>query len=126
MFTSIKTSKKNKEVVAELTSKLGLGTENVIARLALAYSLAKEEKLDVKDIQDAQGKEYSKKVLLGDYEEVYWAMLCVNYNLYKTDKDLVKYLKLHMDDGLELLGKEYGETSNISGLEFIINKVNLK
>lgn len=123
MFTSIKTSKKNKEVVAELTNKLGLGTENVIARLALAYSLAKEMKLDMKDLQDAQGKEYSKKVLFGDYEEVYWAMLCLHYNLYKTDKDLVKYLKLHIDDGLELLEKEYGKTNNISGLEFLIQKI---
>lgn len=123
MFTSIKTSKKNKEVVTELTNKLGLGPENVIARLALACSLANEKKLDLKDLKDAQGKEYSKKVLFGDYEEVYWAMLCLHYNLYKTDKDLVKYLKLHIDDGLGLLEKDYGETNNISGLEFLIQKI---
>lgn len=123
MFTSIKTSRKNKEVVAGLTNKLGLGAENVIARIALTYSLSKSQRLELGNLQDSQGKEYSRRVLLGDYEEVYWAMLCVHYDLYKTDKDLAKYLKLHIDDGLELLEKEYGETNNISGLEFLIQKV---
>ena len=124
MFTSIKTSKQNKEVVTNLTNKLGLGAENIIARLALTYSLSKDKKLDLKkDLHDSQGKEYSKKVLFGEYEEVYWAMLCVQYDLSKTDKDLVKYLKIHIDDGLGLLEKEYGETNNISGLEFLIQKI---
>ena len=45
MFTQIKTSKENKEVVALLTRKLGLGTENVIARMAFTYSLAQDKKL---------------------------------------------------------------------------------
>ena len=33
MFTQIKTSKENKEVVTLLTRKLGLGTENVIVSI---------------------------------------------------------------------------------------------
>ena len=39
MFTQIKTSTKNRENVVELTRKFNLGAENVIARIALAYSL---------------------------------------------------------------------------------------
>ena len=43
MFSHIKTSKENKEVVTQLTNKLSLGAENVIARIAIAHSLAQED-----------------------------------------------------------------------------------
>ena len=39
MFTSIKTSKVNKDIVTDLSRKFNLGAENIIARIALAYSL---------------------------------------------------------------------------------------
>jgi len=39
MFTTIKTSLENKLRVTELTRKLNLGPENVVARLAFSYSL---------------------------------------------------------------------------------------
>ena len=63
MFSHIKTSKENKEVVTLLTNKLNLGAENAIARIALTYSLSLGEKLNIKDIQNSSGKEYSSKVL---------------------------------------------------------------
>ena len=55
-FASIKTSAANKEVVTDLTRKLGLGPENVIARLAMCYSLSTDTKFTVKDVQDSKGK----------------------------------------------------------------------
>ncbi|MFA7136359.1 MAG: DndE family protein, partial [Bacteroidales bacterium] len=42
MFTHIKTSKENRILVAELTRKLNLGTENIVARIAFTYSLSKD------------------------------------------------------------------------------------
>jgi DNA sulfur modification protein DndE len=123
MFTSIKTSRENKEVVTQLTRKLSLGPENVIARLALAYSISKERKLNLIDIKDSQGKEYNKKVLFGDHEEQYIAMICVHYNLYKTDKDIPKYVKLHIDDGLQLINEEISSESTISGMDFLVRKI---
>lgn len=39
MFTSIKTSKINKDIVTDLSRKFNLGAENIIARIALTYSL---------------------------------------------------------------------------------------
>ena len=57
MFNSIKTSRANKLVVTELSRKFNLGAENVIARIALAYSLAKDQQLSLSDIADSQGKE---------------------------------------------------------------------
>ena len=40
MLKSIKTSEANRSVVAELTAKLGMGPENLIARIAFAYSIS--------------------------------------------------------------------------------------
>jgi len=123
MFTQIKTSKENKEVVALLTRKLGLGTENVIARMAFTYSLSQDKKLDLNDIKDAGGKEYSKSVLFGEYYDMYLGLLCVHYGLYKTDKDIGRYIKMHVDNGLQLLNKEVNERSNIDGFDFLSEKI---
>ena len=123
MFTQIKTSKKNKEVVALLTRKLGLGTENVIARIAYTYSLSQDKKLDLNEIKDAGGKEYSKSVLFGDYYDMYLGLLCVNYGLYKTDKDIGRYIKMHVDHGLQLLNDEVSSRSNIDGFDFLTEKI---
>jgi len=125
MFTQIKTSKENKEVVAFLTRKLGLGTENVIARMAFTYSLSKERKLDLNNIQDAGGKEYSKGVLFGEYYDIYLGLLCVHYGLYKTDKDIGRYIKMHVDDGLQLLNDEVNSLSNMDGFDFLSEKIGL-
>lgn len=124
MFTQIKTSKENKEVVTLLTRKLGLGTENVIARMAFTYSLSLNRKLDLNNIKDAGGKEYSKSVLFGEYDDIYLGLLCVHYDLYKTDKDLAKYIKMHVDDGLQLLNEEINSRSNVDGFDFISEKIN--
>jgi DNA sulfur modification protein DndE len=125
MFTQIKTSKENKEVVTLLTRKLGLGTENVIARMAYTYSLSKDRKLDLNSIKDSSGKEYSKSVLFGEYYDIYLGLLCVHYGLYKTDKDIGRYIKMHVDDGLQLLNDEVNERSNIDGFDFLTEKINL-
>ena len=93
MFSHIKTSKENKEVVTLLTNKLNLGAENAIARIALTYSLSLGEKLNIKDIQNSSGKEYSSKVLFGEYIDYYVGMTALHYNLHISDKDLSKSLK---------------------------------
>jgi len=123
MFTTIRTSKINKEVVTQLTNKLNLGAENVIARLAFSYSLNKDRKLDTSEMKDAGGKEYNIKVLFGNYADIYLSLICVHYNLYKTDKDLAKYVKMHIDDGLELIANEVKAKDSITGTDFIINEI---
>ncbi len=123
MFTHIKTSKENKELVSKLTRKLNLGTENIIARIAYTYSLAQERFLNITDIKNSQGKEYSKIVLFGNNLPYYVSLVCVHYNLYKTDKDIPKYIKMHIDDGLELINKELEENPNLDGFDYIIDKI---
>lgn len=56
MFNQIKTSAKNKEVVTVLTRKFGLGAENVIARIAIVYSLQNGNRFLPTDTTDSGGK----------------------------------------------------------------------
>ena len=116
MFSHIRTSKENKEIVTKLTSKFNLGSENVIARIALAYSLEHDEKLDLKDLKDSGGKEYSRSVLFGDNEEVYLGILCTKYNFHLSDNLISKYIKLHLDSGLAniYLGAEESQVENLN------------
>ena len=123
MFTQIKTSKANKVIVTDLSRRFNLGAENVIARIAFAYSLATGRKLNLSDIADSQGKEYSKNVLFGNNYPFYIALLCTHYGIYKTDKDIPKYIKLHLDDGLQLLNKELNDNPNLNGMDYLIDKI---
>ncbi|NJB35318.1 DndE family protein [Croceivirga sp. JEA036] len=123
MFTHIRTSKENRDVVAQLTRKLNLGTENIISRIALTYSLSQDKKLNIKDIQNSSGKEYSRSVLFGDYLDYYLGMVALHYNIHISDKDLGKYVKLHIDDGLQLLNDEINSNSNIDGFDFLARKI---
>ncbi len=123
MFTSIKTSKVNKDIVTDLSRKFNLGAENIIARIALTYSLSQDRKLSLVDIADSQGKEYSKNVLFGSNLPYYIGLICVKYGLYKTDKDIPKYIKLHVDDGLQLMNKELRDNPNLNGYDYLIDKI---
>lgn len=123
MFTSIKTSKANKDIVTDLSRKFNLGAENIIARIALAYSLSQNRLLSLSDISDSQGKEYSKNVLFGRNMPYYVGLICVKYGLYKTDKDIPKYVKLHIDDGLQLMNEELRNNPNLNGYDYLIDKV---
>lgn len=123
MIKSIKTSEKNRKVVRELTTKVGLGSENFIARIAFAYSIAQGNKLDPRNMQDSKGKEYSAKVLFGDYSELYIAIVCQHYGIYKTDYDIPRYIKMHIDDGLSLISEMTKENPNLPLFDFVVEQI---
>lgn len=123
MFNSIKTSKANREIVTELSRKFNLGAENMIARIAFVYSLSLGRHLSLVDIEDSQGKEYSKSVLFGNNYPFYIGLICIHYNIYKTDKDIPKYIKMHIDDGLHLMNEELKDNPNLNGMDYLIDKI---
>lgn len=123
MFSSIRTSEKNKEIVSQLTRKLNLGAENIVARLALCYSLSLDHKMNLADIQDSKGKEYSRKILFGEYDVHYIALVCVHYDLYRTHKDIGKYIKMHIDEGLERMFSDIPSNPSIDFLYRTINNL---
>lgn len=123
MFKSIKTAESNRAIVTELTNKLGLGPENLIARIAFALSISERDKLDLKDSKDSKGKEYSSNVLFGDYLPLYVAMVCQKYDISKAHPDVGKYIKIHIDDGLESIHGELKTSPNLHLFDYIIEKI---
>ena len=91
----IKTSKQTKEIVADLTRKLGLGFENHISRIAFGFSIAQGEKLNIKNILDSTGKEYSDSVFFGDKQDLYKGMVSLFYGIHPNNPDVMKLIKMH-------------------------------
>lgn len=123
MFTHIKTSTQNKEVVTYLTRKFALGAENIIARVAIAYSLQRGSKFSPLEIKDSGGKEYTKNVLFGNLYPMYAAIMCKYYSIKMNDKDLPRYFKLHLDDGLEKIMQDVKDNPNLVGFDYLFDKI---
>lgn len=118
---NITTSAENKEVVQRLTSKLAISEQNIIARIAINYSLSKNRHLEIKDILGTKdGKEYKEHTLLGNYKNFYVALLCKHYEIPPSSPDLPKYFKLHLDDGLQLIDKIFTDNPNYPMFDFLI------
>ena len=123
MIGQIKTSTENKERVTRLTRKFCLGSENIIARIAIAYSLKQGGHFDPTKVKDSGGKEYSRNVLFGNLFPLYLSMICEHYQIKSTDKDLPRYFKLHLDDGLELIDKDVKDNPNLVGFDYLFDKI---
>lgn len=123
MFSQIRTSSRNREVVVELTRKFNLGAENIIARIAIGYSLQSGDKFSPLDVKDSGGKEYSKSVLFGNYYSIYESLICTHYQINSNDKDLPRYFKLHLDDGLERIYDDVKENPNLVGYDYLFDKI---
>lgn len=124
MQINIRTSEANQEIVRKLTSKLPVGTkENVIARIALGYSLQNGKRFAPSEftIYDSKGKEYKDHILFdAKYRDFYIALICQHYGVYKTNENIPRYLKLHIDHGLELMDNLFGSHNNYTFLDFLM------
>lgn len=123
MQINIKTSEANQEVVRKLTAKLpSMAKENVIARIALGYSLKLGKKFAPSDFNsyDSRGKEYKDQTLFDErYRDFYIALVCQHYGIYKTDENLPKYIKLHIDHGLEIMGETFDKSPSYTFMDFL-------
>ncbi|SFQ07434.1 DndE family protein [Parafilimonas terrae] len=127
MLINIRTSEANKTVVQELSRKVFPGaSENYISRVAFAYSISKGNHFDVNNkehLLDSRGKEYKDDILFGNYRDYYIAIICQHYQVYKTDPNMAKYIKMHIDHGLQLMNKLFEENKNYSGLDFLLEYI---
>lgn len=121
MFSHIRTSKENKEIVTKLTNKLNLGAENVIARIAFSHSLADDNVLSLERQDDSGGKEYSKSVLFGEYEDIYLGLICTKYDINRNHTDMQKFVKIHLDEGLAQINKIVIQNNSSNLFELVSN-----
>ncbi len=124
MQINIRTSEANQEVVRKLTTKvLGGAKENIIARIALGYSLQSGKMFTNAEynLYDSKGKEYKDHILFdAKYRDFYIALICQHYGVYKTNENIPKYIKLHIDHGLELMDNLFGSSNNYTFFDFLI------
>ena len=120
---NIHTSEKNKEVVRFLTSKLPYGTkENVIARIALSYSIQKGKKFSKSEYNkyDSKGKEYKDHILFDpEFRDFYIALVSQHYGIPNNDNIIPKLIKLHIDDGLERINNFFENNPDYTFIEFL-------
>lgn len=123
MIINIKTSELSHKLIREYSTKLKLPAENIIARIALAYSISKNRQLDIKSIRDSKGKEYKEDTFFGKHKTYFISMLCQLYGIHRTDINLPKYVKLHIDEGLELMDKFFESNVNHTIYDFLIETI---
>lgn len=123
MQINIRTSEANQEIVRKLTAKLPVGTkENVIARIAIGYSLQNDKKFSTSEFNmyDSKGKEYKDHILFdAKHRDFFIALICQHYGIYKTNENIPKYIKLHIDHGLELMDNLFSNSNNYTFLDFL-------
>jgi DNA sulfur modification protein DndE len=123
MQINVRTSEANQDIVRQLTAKLPAGTkENVIARIALGYSLQSGKKFLTSEfsLYDSKGKEYKDHILFDEkYRAFYIALICQHYGIYKTDDNIPRYIKLHIDHGLILMDNLFRSNNNYTFLDFL-------
>ncbi len=123
MTINIKTSETSRDLIRDYSNRLKLPAENIIARIALSYSISKGKKLDLKSIKDSKGKEYKEDTFFGRYRLQYISLICQLYNIHKSDINIPKYIKLHIDDGLELMNKFFESNINHTIYDFLIETI---
>lgn len=124
-FNQIKTSAINRDNVTALTRKFNLGAENIIARIAITYSLQSGVKFSPLDVKDSGGKEYSRNVLFGSLYPIYLSLICTHYKINDSDKDIPRYFKLHLDDGLERIANDVANNPNLVGYDYLFDKIKI-
>lgn len=128
MQLTIKTSEQNQAIVSNLTKKLpGGAKENIIARMALGYSLSTGKRFQRNEfnIYDSRGKEYKEHILFdSDNRDFYIALICQAYGISKTDELIPKYVKLHIDHGLEHINYLFENHPQYTFFDFLIEFLN--
>lgn len=126
---SIKTSKANLPVLERLKQAYDFKYYYVPARIAIAYSLQLKHRFNISThtVLDNGGKEIDEKDLFGhrDSLTLYHSLLNQHYGRLIEDSEFMKLVKLHMDDGLEILGKELLDSGRgkFAHVDFLISIV---
>jgi len=63
-------------------------------------------------------------VLFGGNDFLYTALMCTYYGISESDKDLARYFKMHMDDGLERIANDVKNNPNLIGFDYLFDRIN--
>jgi DNA sulfur modification protein DndE len=115
-----------KEQLIKLKRATGIKNWNVLCRWALCVSLADKTSLIEKEINTDSSVEMSWKVLGGEYQGIYLALLktrCKQDGIETSPQTLAHQLKLHLHRGITILAGDR-TMRNIAGLLGRIPSIN--
>ncbi|RZK26739.1 MAG: DUF1832 domain-containing protein [Flavobacterium sp.] len=111
----IRISKRNSDLIDQLTALYNFRFDGIIARIAFSYSLQLNKKFSMDDdVQvSSDGKDWrDERALFGlssddkSYFVIYKALLDQHYNKNLTEEEFVKLFKRHLDVGLEKINQD--------------------
>jgi DNA sulfur modification protein DndE len=123
MTINIKTSEASHILIKKYSNDLKLPAENIIARIALGYSISKNRILDLKNVKDSKGKEYKDETFFGKHKTYFVALICQLYTINRSDINIPKLIKMHVDEGLELMNKFFESNNNHTIYDFLIEAI---
>ncbi len=75
------------------------------------------------NLKDSKGKSYKDDTFFGKYKDYYIALICQHYSFHKSNTDIGKFVKMHVDHGLEHINKLFEDNANYSGFDFLIDSI---
>lgn len=124
MLINIRTSEEAEAILVRLSSRFNLASKNILMRMALGYSLSRNMRLTLDQLEDTRGKDYKDITVLSEkYRSFYVSLICQHYNLYKTDPDIGRYVKLHIDDGLRQLSNLFDNNPSYTFTDFLVEHI---
>jgi DNA sulfur modification protein DndE len=112
----IRFSKDASEALNKMKGKVGLNW-NLICRIGFCVSLNDMTPVNPKDYKADGSIEIEKKILIGQEEDMYYALLKQRCLLEGIDESqYVDYFKAHMNRGVLLISKRVGSFKDIAQL----------
>ena len=112
MNDRLKTSSLVGEKLKELQSKTNF-TPNILARLAVSFSLTKPEVPSPEIKTGPKSLEFNRTTLTGEYDYAYKALIAQHANEEISDEEFFPDLfNAHLERGIRLLENEYKHSGN--------------
>ena len=125
------TSQTAEKIIKEYQKELGIKSKHHLLRIAISYSLFKEQRY--KEGQDYKKEtkegEYSEEIIFQKHKKNYNSLLNLYYKEKLKEEKFKKYLTYHIEQGLRSLKEDYREEkherSTVNNLvSFLYQKIN--
>jgi len=105
------TSENAKNILKDIQARSGL-RPNILARIAINLSINEDTSINNKDY-DRNGLEFHRHVLLGDYDQLFKALISQHLNRnISEEKFFPDYIQIFLEEGVKILKREYDYAGN--------------
>lgn len=111
MVFKLKTSKRTMEIFKEIEKREHL-QPFILAKIALSLSIKDNYTYDGGDLDDTLGLELNRQTITNEYDTLYKCLIQMNEKKHiPEEKYFPAYVKAYLDNGAQLLEREYKYSS---------------